>query len=63
MKQYLKACANVTCSEIVHLIVMSHVHVRVLRVMKPLIMQNPAMTEYEAIYIGLDSAEPSDDRI
>ena len=36
VKQNLKACANVTCSEIVHLNVMSHVHVRVLRVAKPL---------------------------
>ena len=36
VKRNLKACSNVTCSEIVHLNVMSHVHVRVLRVAKPL---------------------------
>ena len=32
VKRNLKACANVTCSEMVHLSVMSHVHVRILRV-------------------------------
>ena len=36
VKRNLKAFANVTCSEIVLLNVMSHVHVRVLRVAKPL---------------------------
>ena len=36
VKRNLKASVNVTCSEIVHLNVMSHVHVRILRVAKPL---------------------------
>ena len=36
VKRNLKACANVMCSEIVLLNVMSHVHVRVLHVAKPL---------------------------
>ena len=36
VQQNLKVYANVTCSECVHLNLMSHVHVHVLRVAKPL---------------------------
>ena len=39
VKQNLKVCANVTCSVIVSLNVMSHVHVHVLRVAKPLFLR------------------------
>ena len=46
VKRNLEACANVTCSEILHLNAMSHVHVGVLRVANSIYYLSPYWPRY-----------------